>query len=472
MTAPLNRRAFMGASAALAGGTVLDAHARCPRDPLTVCNVSELYSVRVAHVVPVKSSEDVRQALKAWSGPVSIGGGRYSMGGQTAVAGGWQLDMRSLNQLLQLDPVRKTARVQAGMRWRDLQARIDPHGLAVRTMQSFANFTVGGSVSVNCHGRYVGHGPIASSVRALQIVLADGEVLELNPSCEPELFYAALGGYGGLGVITEVELQLDDNFPIERHVTSVALADYPAWFAQAVAADPTALLHNADLVAPNFDTPLCTTWRRSSKPLTVKTRLHQPGENYLLEKALIWAMTELPGATALRRSIVQPILQRPAVVWRNYAASLDVASLEPATRAFSSYVLQEYFIPAGHFAAFAHTMATLLQRAPHGTLNVSIRHSPADIHTLMAWAREECFSFVLFYKQGLTPQVMTAVGEWTRALIDLALVYGGSYYLPYQLHAEPRQFLAAYPHANTCRALRQRVGATRFSNALWDKYGI
>ena len=180
----------------------------------------------------------------------------------------------------------------------------------------------------------------------------------------------------------------------------------------------------------------------------------------------------VPGGTRLRRAIVQPLLEQPAVVWRNYEASLDVAALEPATRAFSSYVLQEYFIPVRHFAAFAKTMATLLQRSPHGTLNVSIRHSPADVHTLMAWAREECFSFVLYYKQGLTPQATDAVGQWTRALIDLALACGGSYYLPYQLHAEPSQFFAAYPRATHLRTLRAQVGTSRFSNALWDKYGI
>lgn len=472
MTAPLNRRAFVSSAAVLVGGAAVDVHARCPADPHVVCNVTELYSVRVAQVVPVQNSDDIRQALKTWKGTISVGGGRYSMGGQTAIAGGCQLDMRSMCQLLHLDPIRKTVRVQAGMRWRDLQALIDPHGLSVQTMQSYANFTVGGSLSVNCHGRYVGHGPIVSSVRALQMVLPHGEVLELSPRLEPELFYAAIGGYGGLGVITEVELQLDDNFPIERHTTQITLADYPAWFAQTIATDPTALLHNADLIAPDFDAPFCTTWRRSNKPLTVATRLRKTGESYLAHKALMWAITELPGGARLRRAMVQPLLEQPAVVWRNYEASLDVAELEPATRVFSSYVLQEYFIPVRHFAVFAKTMATLLQRSPRGTLNVSIRHSPADNHSLMAWARDACFSFVLFYKQGLTPLATDAVGQWTRALIDMALVCEGSYYLPYQLHAEPRQFFAAYPRATSLRALRAQVGANRFTNALWDKYGI
>ncbi len=468
----MGRRAFLGAGAVLAVGGALEAQAKCPSDPLLVCNVTELYTLRVANVVQVRDVEDVRSALRRWNGRVSVGGGRYSMGGQTAVAGGWQLDMRAMCQLVAFDPQRKVIRVQAGMRWRDLQTLIDPHGLAVQTMQSYANFTVGGSVSVNCHGRYVGHGPIVSSVRALQMVLADGEVLELSPTQEPQLFYAAVGGYGALGVITEVELQLDDNFPIERHTTQVALADYPAWFAQTVLVDPTALLHNADLLPPSFDAPYCTTWRRSTKPLTVTQRLHTHGESHMAEKLAIWAMTELPGGATLRKALVQPHQERPAVVWRNYEASLDVAELEPATRAVASYVLQEYFIPVRHFADFARGMSALLVLSPHGTLNVSIRHAPADRHTLMAWAREDVFSFVVYYKQRVTPLAQQAVGQWTRAMLGLALACGGSYYLPYQLHAERQQFHAAYPLAHALQALRRDTGACRFGNAMWDHYGV
>jgi len=43
-------------------------------------------------------------------------------------------------------------RVQAGMRWRDLQDAIDPHDLSVKIMQSFSNFTAGGAVSVIATG--------------------------------------------------------------------------------------------------------------------------------------------------------------------------------------------------------------------------------------------------------------------------------------------------------------------------------
>lgn len=48
--------------------------------------------------------------------------------------------------------------------------------------------------------------------------------------------------------------------------------------------------------------------------------------------------------------MVDPVrFAKPAVVWRNFEASLDVAELEPRTRRISTYALQEYFIPRRHF---------------------------------------------------------------------------------------------------------------------------
>lgn len=468
---PSRRRAL----SAIAGGaalTQLNAEAKCPVDPLSVCNVTHLSSVTVAGIAEIRGTDDVRQALKKWQGRVSVGGGRFSMGGQTAIQGGLQLDMRSMNAVVKFDPAKRTARVQAGMRWRDLQTIIDPQGLAVQTMQSYASFTVGGSVSVNCHGRYVGHGPVSRSVRALQIVLPDGEVVEASRQINSELFHAAIGGYGGVGVVTEIELNLDENFRIERSTNRISIEDYPGWFREKIQSDPNVLLHNADLFPDRFGYPHCVTWSRTDKPLTIQERLTPPGRPYTKEKFFFWAMTELPGGALLRGKAATSIEDTPAVVWRNYEASLDVAQLEPASRDFSTYVLQEYFVPERHFTSFARKMADILQTIPTGTVNVSIRHSPPDHAVLMAWARQDVFSFVIYYKQGMSVYAQRHAAQWTRSMIDLALALEGTYYLPYQLHATKEQFLRAYPQAPRFSKLREHIGASRFTNALWSQYQI
>jgi FAD/FMN-containing dehydrogenase len=170
--------------------------------------------------------------------------------------------------------------------------------------------------------------------------------------------------------------------------------------------------------------------------------------------------------------VIHPLLlDKPAVKWRNHEASLDVAELEPRTRRVSTYVLQEYFIPVRHFAAFARAMAAVIREHRAQVLNVSVRHSPPDTTSLLPWAKEEVFSFVLYYKQRTGRAARQEAGAWTRAMIDAALRFGGRYYLPYQLHATRVQFEQAYPETAALRSLKRQVDPDgRFSNSLWARY--
>jgi len=469
---PPSRRLFLAQALASAGLLTLAPAATLAAQGMLVANITGLYSVIAAQVLAPTGTAAVAQAVRDWPGRVAVGGGRYSMGGQVAITGGLHLDLRGLNQLVWLRAADKRVRVQAGMRWRDLQDLLDPHNLAVKTMQSFANFTVGGAVSVNAHGRYVGHGPVGHTVQALQLVLADGRVVEVSRAQQPQLMAAAIGGYGAVGVITEVELALADNVRIARQIQPVALDDYAAWFEREVLADPDAVMHNADLAPPRFDAPVAVTWRRSSLPLTDATRLTPRNGRYPLEHGTLWALTELPGAATLRQKVIDPAIASKAIVtWLNHEASLDVAKLEPRSRARHTWVLQEYFVPRAQLAPFVRAMGALLQRHQVQALNVSIRHSPADTVALLPWAKQDVYSLVLYYRQGTGAPAREAVGQWTRALIDLALAHGGRYYLPYQLHASQAQFDQAYPEAAALRRLKAEVDPQgKFSNELWAKY--
>ena len=470
----LHRRTFLAQALATAGMLTLAPMRSLSAGtiPIPIANVTGLYTVQVARTQAPTTTQDVADFVRAWDGKVAVGGGRYSMGGQVAIAQGLHLDMRAMNRVVWLRANEKRVRVQAGMRWRDLQDVLDPLDLAVQTMQSYANFTVGGAVSVNAHGRYVGHGPVGNTVRALQLVLADGSVIEASPSTNAELFRAAVGGYGAIGVITEVELTLATNVRIERVVAEVALTDYVQHFDRRVLADKTSVLHNADLRPPHFDVPMCTTWRLSEKPLTETMRLVPRGHDYAMERKVLWAITELPGGERISSSVIRPALSsKRAVKWLNHEASLDLAELEPASRVDSTYVLQEYFIPRRNFVPFARALAVALRGGPAHVLNVSIRHSPADGVSALPWAKEEVFAFVVYFKQRTDAGALQAVGDWTRGLIGLALAHEGRYYLPYQLHATPEQFARAYPEAPALRTLKLGVDpTTKFSNELWARY--
>jgi FAD/FMN-containing dehydrogenase len=424
----LNRRRLL--QAGLAGGlaTQLPGCGRSPDQPPRAEDVARLDHTPIAGRLFPASTAAVTAALRSWRGPVCIAGARYSMGGQTRTAESLQLDMAHMDQLLWLDPAGLRARVQAGMRWRQLQERLDRHELSIKVMQSYSNFSIGGSVSVNCHGRYAGNGALAGTVRALQLVTANGEMLELSRTHHPQLFSAVLGGYGGLGVITEVELDLARNEAMARHVEQVALADYPAWFSEQVLGRTDVILHNADLIPPAFDAPLAISWRRTQAPLTDTRRLMPHRNAYPREQNLIWAASELPGGSHIRDIYqTRKLLAEPRVVMRNLEASLDTASLEPRTRRMSSYLLQEYFIPVAAFQDFAREMARILRSSEANALNISIRHAPRDDTSLLRWAPQDVFCFVLYHKQRSWNAAEQQVRSWTRRLVDAALAHGGRY---------------------------------------------
>jgi len=440
--------------------------------PLIVNDVTQLNPVPVWGIATPLSIEDVQNAVRQNAVPISVGGGHFSMGGQTASPGTLHLDMRGLNKVLHFSPVARTIRVQAGARWCDLQRFLDPHDLSVKIMQTYANFTVGGSLSVNVHGRYMGLGPLILSVRAISVVLMNGELVEATPAHNSELFYGVIGGYGGLGVIVEAELDLAENKRVERVQTKLPTRDYLRHFRQKVRDTRTAVFHNADLYPPHYQSARSVTWMETDKPVTVPDRLMPLTRKYFLERYFLWAFTETLSGKWRREHLIDPLLyMRSKVHWRNYEAGYNVAELEPATRRYTTYVLQEYFVPVDRFDEFVPKMAEILQRHRVNMLNISVRHANPDPGSVMAWAREEVFAFVLYYKQRIRESARNRVAVWTRELVEAAISVGGCHYLPYQAHATPDQFHRAYPRAREMFALKRKLDPDfRLRNVLWDTY--
>lgn len=437
-----------------------------------VNDVTGLNPIRVQQVLAPTRLEQIVDAVKRHNGPISIGGGRYSMGGQTATDGALQLDMRDFDQVLDFSADRREIRVQSGSTWREILEYIDPHDLSPQIMQSYANFTVGGSLSVNVHGRYIGEGPLVGAVHSIRLVLADGSLVDASPTQNAEIFYAAIGGYGGIGVIVEATLGLVENSRLARESQVMPLGEYRAWFQREVLGDSEVLMHNGILYPDSFDTVRAVSYHRTQAPLTVTERLVPADKKYPLQRAGIRLTSASRTGRMLREAALDPMLYRgQQVQWRNHEASLDVRELQPISGPDFSYVLQEYFVPPAQLERFIGELARLTRQHHANLINVSIRHAKADPGTLLAWAPEEVFALVLYYRQGSDASEREKAAAWTRDLIDAALASGGRYYLPYQIHASREQFLAAYPRAPEFFALKQRLDpGYKFRNRLWDAY--
>lgn len=373
------------------------------------------------------------------------------MGGQTAITDGIQIDMRSMNRVIHFDPDKKTITVETGITWRDIQDVIDPHGLSVMTMQTYANFTVGGSLSVNVHGRYIGFGPMILSVLSIRIILADGSDILASRGEHSDIFFAAIGGYGGVGVIVETTLQLRENSMLERVYQDMPIEAYGGWFREYIRDASDIVFHNADMYPPFFSKVRATSWKKTEKDSTEKTRLIPRNKSYPVHRLAYFLMTYFrTGVNCdigkwIREKMIDALVYNTHEVHsRNYEASYDVAELEPTTRTKTTYVLEEYFCPVDHINEFIPKMREIFTRHNVNVINISIRHALPDDGSVLAWAAEEVFAFVVYYNQAITIPEKRAVAVWTRELIDAVLSVGGRYYLPYQLHGTHAQVQKAY----------------------------
>ncbi|CAH0243533.1 MULTISPECIES: FAD-dependent oxidoreductase [unclassified Pedobacter] len=437
-----------------------------------VNDVTQLNPIKVAKIITPQTSAEITKAVKTHNGPISIGGARFSQGGQTATENAFQIDMRKFNRILSFSKERKEVTVQAGIRWCELIQFIDRYDLSVKIMQTYANFTVGGSLSVNVHGRYVGQGPIILSVKSFKIVLADGSFITASPTVNSEVFYTAIGGYGGIGVITEVTLSLTDNYKIARKDTLMDIAAYKKFFFSNVRNKPQFVFHNADIYPNRYKKVRAVTYARTENKLTITERLKPNDVNYGLKKFAMKVVAGSDFGKWLRQHIVDPIHYTGKVVeWRNYEATYDVQELEPNSRKKATYVLQEYFIPVDHFDSFYPKMIKVLKNNDVNVINISIRHANKDAGSYLAWAKEEVFAFVIYYKQEVSDVEKAKVTQWTRALIDASLSEKGAYYLPYQIQATQSQFSKAYPNAETFFKLKRKYDPNcKFRNKLFDAY--
>lgn len=437
-----------------------------------VNDVTAINPIQVGREIRPTTVGEIIAAIRTTEGPISIGGGRYSMGGQTGFENSLHIDMRAFNKVLHIDTALMQVTVEPGINWRTLQQAIDPYDLSIMIMQTYADFTVGGSISVNCHGRYIGHGPIIASVVDLHLITANGDTVTTSKTQEPDLFNAVVGGYGGLGVIVRATLQLERNTKVERHTERVAVADYNTFFNNSIRHNRDVAFQNGDLYPPDYTTVNNVSWTRTDKALTDTTRVPSGNGSYWLEPALVEVVSWGDVGKWIRRTILDPyVYRKDKVVWRNNEACYDVNELEPRSREKQTYVLQEYFIPIAHITSFIPKMKAVFEKYEVNVINVSLRHAYPDYGSYLSWAQKEVFAFVVYNEQGTDQAAKEKVAEWTVEMTDAALSEGGSWYLPYQPHATLAQFQQGFPHAASYFATKAKYDSThRFTNKLLAKY--
>jgi FAD/FMN-containing dehydrogenase len=415
----------------------------------------------------------LRQIASGDEPALVVSGARHSMGGQSLLRGGWVLDTLPMTAVT-VDAADQTMRVGAGATWRTIIPILNAAGYAPMVMQSNNDFTVGGSLSVNCHGWHTNSPPIASTVRSLRVLTASGKITTCGPNENSELFGLVLGGYGLYGIILDADLAIVPNVVYEPRFEAVPTREYAAAFARRVyvpgsriemaygrlSITPLSFLDQA-IIGTYVPVPQT---RGEVLPLTPETHSG-------LKRAIFRNSASNDAGKTLRWWLelhLNPALDGP--VSRNSilnAAASVLANDDPG----STDILHEYFVPQARLWEFVQAAREIIRREDGNLLNVTVRDVRRDDRTALAYARQDVFGLVMLFVQERTQVAEDRMRTMTRSLIDAALASGGTFYLPYRAHETSEQLRRGYPAWDVAMLAKDHYDPDRvFRDTFYDAY--
>lgn len=157
------------------------------------------------------------QEVVSQSQKVKVIGARHSFN-EIADSTETLISLENLEQSLAIDPARNTVTVNGGITYGQLCQELNAAGYAIHNMASLPHITVAGAISTATHGSGDTNGNLATAVAAIELVKANGDVVELSRAQNQEDFEGAVVGLGGVGVMTRVTLDIVPAFSMQQEV--------------------------------------------------------------------------------------------------------------------------------------------------------------------------------------------------------------------------------------------------------------
>ncbi|MFD2043731.1 FAD-binding protein [Ornithinibacillus salinisoli] len=447
--------------------------------PLFMDDVGQLLPTKIKEVHSSTSETELQSWVKKAidnDEKISVAGMQHSQGGHTYYPNGIVIDMKNYDKILDYNPNEKTITVQSGATWEDIQKEINPDHLAIRVMQSQNIFTVGGSISVNAHGRDIRYGSLIDTVESFRLLTPEGSIINVSRTENSELFPLVIGGYGLFGIILDVTLHLTDDELYQIRSRTLDYQDYTDYFLNEVKKDNDIRMHIA---------------RLSAAPETLLS------EMYVTDYQLAEDQDNLSNYAKLDRdSLAAPqkfmlglsrqsdwgkdllwetqekfyVGQNEDYITRNNAMRGDSKFME-YDNPTKTEILQEYFVPIEAFTSYLDDLRTVLEKEELNLLNITIRYVNVDEEAVLSYANEDMFALVLLINQGKSQKDIEKTEKVIQKMIDVTLEHNGSYYLPYYAYPTQKQMDEAYPRNKEFFQLKKQFDPNEvFMNLFYKEY--
>jgi alditol oxidase len=159
---------------------------------------------------------------------------------------GAQVSLAGLPPEVEVDSAASLVRVAAGLTYAGLVSELDRRGFALRNLASLPHISVAGACATGTHGSGPANQNLSAAVTGLELVTADGDVLELNRG--DDAFGGAVVHLGALGAVTRLILELVPSFQVSQRVYESLPVD--------VLDD-----HVGEIMAAGYSVSMFTDWR-------------------------------------------------------------------------------------------------------------------------------------------------------------------------------------------------------------------
>ncbi|MFN2645268.1 MAG: FAD-dependent oxidoreductase [Burkholderiales bacterium] len=484
-----NRREFLRLAAAGAMWPAARAWAQKSKKPegIFVNDVhGQLSGTYVHRIVQPESLDGVRAALKSAASDkraLCIAGGRHSMGSQAFATDGVLIDTRKLTRVLAFDGERGLVEVEAGIEWPELLEALNfaqpgERKWGFNQKQTGADrLTLGGSLAANAHGRGLTLPPIIGDVEAIKLVDARGRLHNCSRTENAELFSLAIGGYGLFGFIYSVTLRLVPRRLLERVVELRSVEGLMHAFDERIA---EGFLYGdfqyaIDEASPDFLRRGVFSCYRPADA----SRTATPTQRELSEKdwTELLYLAHADKSEAFKRYADYYVSTNGQLYWsdehqmsiypENYHRTIDqrMGAANRATEVITEIYCERDALESFMAAVRAYAVAQRTEIV-YGT----VRLIEEDRESFLAWAKKPyaCVIFNLHVER--TSSAVIRASDAFRALIDIGLRHGGSYYPTYHRYALKRQVEAAFPQFEQFLKLKRKYDPGELFQSDWYRH--
>lgn len=435
---------------------------------------AQMSATNVGRIAKIRSLEDLQATLTECHKqklPVSIAGGKHSLGRQPFITGGVVLDTRDFNQVLALEERTGIVRLQGGCMWPDLQSYL-MHRKAdweIHQKQTGADtMSIAGSIAVNAHGNALRRGPISSDVLWLQVVLADGSQVHCDRHENSELFALAFGGMGLFGVISEVGLQLAPRHTFRR-VSSVSSAvDVAKQWSEDITYSYGDMQLDIDPTTDSFlNLGVLNQWEPWEDPPSDPAPSLNADWGKLVTLAHVDKKRAFQEYCAYAQSVDGRIESRADFQWRSYKENYHKDLERKLALPESAEILAEFFIPPSR-------LPSLLNSARHSARCYGIDLILATLRSIrkcevsfLRWAKQDyvCLVFAIHTEDNVRD--LNNTDQFCRQVAETCCQNQGSFYLPYRRFYVANQLRRAYPNLDSLPEKKSQYDPMNMFNSDW-----